>query len=378
MKINNIHQDLKELYKERGSVKLIFGAVFEHEDEIKRCMNIFQSGFWSVAPFAFEPYETYGIQLQPNKPLKASNVVLGDQSGFLTTSNNLSGFIPFRQLKMLRNPKFIQYILDDWDLLDELSLAFRKYTDDLSSLDFLKEYLHNPEKIALLENPSEHYSKVYLEFWNHYNNSPEQLAFSDLMQKMEEDKTFLPGFEAKDYGVWNARACNAMAQRAYSKINVDVVAQYEDYNFASVIQPHGFDPVEYTFDISPSASRAKNALSGIIALFDTNPDLVFKYSQKIIEHPLFKAIEILNKDRNDYNGDEHIKAAKILDEELNNPLLAWNALVTAGYWSGVNFEQPNLEAWQAAIDLADKHNWTALHEVLTDQLAFYNFYNDKM
>lgn len=54
MKINIIHQDLKELYKERGSVKLIFRAVFEHENEIERCMNLFRSGFWSVAPFAFE------------------------------------------------------------------------------------------------------------------------------------------------------------------------------------------------------------------------------------------------------------------------------------------------------------------------------------
>ncbi|WP_304343900.1 hypothetical protein [Chryseobacterium koreense] len=374
MKINTIHQELKELYKERGSVKLIFRAVFEHEDEIERCMNLFRSGFWSVAPFAFQTYETYGIQLHPQKKLKKSNVVLGDKSGFKTIAPDLSGFIPFGQLEMLRNPKFIQYILDDWNLLDELSSEFRKYTDDLSSLDFLKEYLHNPEKVALLENPSENYSKVYWEFWNHYNNSPEQLAFSELMQKMQEDKTFLPDFELKNYGIWNTRAYNAMAQRAYSKVDSKTVTKFEDYNFQCFIQPHGFDPVEYAFSVFPHSTKSASTLDGIIDFFDTNPDLKWEYSDKIKKHPLFIAAETLRKDKNAYNGDEHIKAAKILDEELSNPLLAWNALVTAGYWSGVNFQKPNLEAWQAAIDLADKHNWTEIHEVLTDQLAFYNFY----
>lgn len=378
MKINNIHQDLKELYKAKASVKSIFGAVFEHEDEIKRCMNIFRSGFWSVAPFAFETYETYGIQLQPNKSLKESNVVLGDENGFMTTSNNLSGFIPFRQLKMLRNPKFIKYILDDWELLDELSLAFREYTDNLDPLNFLKEYLHNPEKIALLENPSEQYSKVYLDFWNHYNNTPEQHAFSALMQKMEADQSYFPEFEAKNYGTWNTRAYNAMAQRAYSKIDVDKVVQFENYNFESIIQPHGFDSVAYSFDILPSAIMATNALSGIIALFDSNPDLNFNYSPQIAKHPLFSATEHLRINKKTYDGTEHIKAAKIIDEELNNPVMAWNALVTAGYWSGVNHNEPNMEAWQSAIDLAKKHNWTEIHEVLTNQLAFYNFYKDKM
>ncbi len=378
MKINNIHQGLKELYKEKTSVKSIFGAVFEHEDEIKRCMNIFRSGFWSVVPFAFEPYETYGIQLQPNKSLKESNVVLGDESGFMTISNNLSGFIPFGQLEMLRNPKFIKYILDDWNLLDELSLAFREYTDNLDSLIFLKEYLHNPEKIALLENPSEQYSKVYLDFWSHYNNTPEQHAFSALMQKMEEDKSYLPEFEAKDYGTWNTRAYNAMAQRAYSYNLYDLEEEKKGtFYWQSFIQPHGFDAEIYNTEIlPPSSARSESQVVATIGY--ANPDRIYQFSEKIQSHPLFRCLEDIIKSPETYNGEAHVKAAKIIDEELNNSVLAWNALVTAGYWSGVNYKEPNLEAWQAAINLTKKHNWTAIHEVLTDQLAFYNFYKDKM
>ncbi|WP_304343899.1 hypothetical protein [Chryseobacterium koreense] len=374
MKINTIHQDLKELYKEKSSVKSILGAVFEHEDEVERCMNLFNSGFWSVTPFAFETYETYGIQLHPQKKLKQSNVVLGDKLGFKTIAPDLSGFIPFGQLEMLRNPKFIRYILDDWNLLDELSSAFRKYTDDLSSLDFLKEYLHNPEKVALLENPSENYSKVYLEFWNHYNHSPEQLAFSELIQKMKDDEAFLPDFEDKDYGIWNSRAYNAMAQRAFSYNLFDLEEEKKgQFYWQSFNQPHGFDAEIYNTEIlPPSSARSESQIVATIGY--ANPDRIYQFTQKIQNDPLFKALECLIKLPQSYNGDEHIKAAKILDEELNNPLLAWNALVTAGYWSGVNFQQPNLEAWQAAIDLAHKHDWTEIHEVLTDQLKFYNFY----
>ncbi len=378
MKINNIHQDLKELYKERGSVELIFGAVFEYEDEIKRCMNIFRSGFWSVAPFAFEPYETYGIQLNPKNKIKESNIVLGGNIGFRTVSHNLSGFIPFGQLEMLRNPNFIKYILDDWELLDELSLYFREYTGDINSLEYLKAYLQDENKLKYLENPDEYYSNVYLDFWNHYNNTPEQKEYTNLMQSLLSDKSFLPDFELKDYGVWNTRAYNVIAQRAYSKVDSKTVTKFENYNFQCFIQPHGFDPVEYAFGIFPHSTRTVNTLDGIIDFFDTNPDLKWEYSEKIKKHPLFIAAETLRKDRNSYRGDAHIAAAKILDEELSDPILAWNALVTAGYWSGVNHNEPNLEAWQAAIDLAKKHNWTAIHEILTDQLAFYNFYKDKI
>lgn len=378
MKLNKIHKDLKELYNERGTVKLIFGAVFEHEKEIERCMDIFQSGFWSVAPFAFEPYETFALQLNPKKTIKDSNIVLGDSSGFLTVSPNLSGFIPFGQLQMLGTPKFIQYILDDWKLLEELSLSFREYTSSLDSLDFLKKYLNDTDKLKYLENPAVYYSKVYLDFWNYYNNTQEQKEYNKLMHSMTNDKSFLPDFEIKDYGVWDVRAYNALAQRAYSKIDYKTVANFENYNFQSFIQPHGFDSVELTFDILPRPTRSINTLDGIIDFFDTNPDLEWKYSKKIKEHPLFAVAEIVRRDKINYRGEAHIKAAKIMDEEFNDPVMAWNALVSAGYWSGVNFKEPNLKAWKAAIDLSNKHGWAEINEVLVDQLNFYNYYKDKI
>lgn len=379
MKLNRIHQDLKKLYNERGAIKLIFGSVFAGDEiEVEKCINIFRTGFWSVVPFAFETYETFGIKLCPNKKIKESSIVLGDNNGFLTFSNNLSNFIPFGQLEMLRNPKFIKYILDDWQLLEELSLPFREYTNRLDSLEFLKEYLHNKDKLKYLENSSEFYAKVYLDFWNHYYDTPQQKEYVKLMESMVNDKSYLPDFEIKDYGIWNTRAYNALAQRAYSKTNYRNVVEFEKYNFQSVIQPHGFDPVEYAFDILPHAASTTLELDGIISFFDTNPDLEWEYSNNIKEHPLFSVLEVIKKNKSTYNGGAHLEAAKAIDEELNDPVMAWDALISAGYWSGVNLGEPNIKAWKAAIDLSEKHGWTEINEVLIDQLEFYNHYKDKI
>lgn len=115
-------------------------------------------------------------------------------------------------------------------------------------------------------------------------------------------------------------------------------------------------------------------LDTIISKF--NPEL--RYFSKMSNHPLYEVGQILSKSKNGYDGDAHIEAAKTIDEELNDPLMAWDALVSAGYWSGVNFGIPNMDAWKSAIDLSEKHGWKEIHEVLTDQLEFYNHYKDKV
>lgn len=377
MKLNKIHQDLKELYKDEET-DIILGFQFDDEEEIEKCFNIFRSGFWSVVPFAFDDYNNFAIRLMPNKNLSDSPVITKGIADFRTISPNLASFIAMSLLPLLKDIDIVnEEIKKNWRLLEELSLPFREYTASLDSLEFLKEYLDNENKLKYLGNPSEFYTKVYLDFWNHYYDTPQQREYAELMQSMMDDKSYLPDFEIKDYGIWNTRAYNALAQRAYSKTNYKNVVEFERYNFQSVIQPNGFDPVEYTFDILPHATSTNFELDGIISFFDTNPNLEWEYSKSIKEHPLFNVLEIIKKNKSMYNGDAHIKAAKVIDEELNDPLMAWDALVSAGYWSGVNFENPNMNAWKAAIDLSEKHGWTEINEVLIDQLEFYNHYKDK-
>ena len=72
MKLNKIHQDLKELYVNKERLGTILGVEFSHQEEAKIYMKILQVGQWYVAPFAFENYDSYAIKLTPNIELLKS------------------------------------------------------------------------------------------------------------------------------------------------------------------------------------------------------------------------------------------------------------------------------------------------------------------
>lgn len=375
MRLNRIHQDLKELYEGKERLNTILGIEFSHYEEAKIYTKILQTGQWYVAPFSFETYDSYAIKLSPNKKLLESPVYLRNRSDYYLFSNNLSSFLPFRQLRMLDTSDFIQYILDDWQLLDELSLPIRKYTNSLDSLEFLKEYLHNEDKLKNLKNPSQFYAEVYLDFWNHYYKTPQQKEYVRLMHSMIENKAYLPDFEIKDYGIWNNKVSNALSQRAYSYELIDLSEQNKiQFYWQSFIQSHGFDASGYSLQILPNTNSRSNLEFDLML---SHSDNIYLLPEKIRNHPLFLPLERIVKSSKSYNGDAHIEAAKAIDEELNDPIMAWDALVSAGYWSGVNFGNPNMNAWKAAIDLSEKHGWTEINEVLIDQLEFYNHYKDK-
>lgn len=373
MRLNKIHQDLKELYKNKEQLSTILGVEFSHKEETELYTKILQVGQWYVAPFCFEKFDSYAIKLTPNKKLADSPVCLRSGWDHYSFSNSLITFLSFRQLKMLNTPNFAQYILDDWQILEELSMPFREYTNGLDTLEFLNEYLHNKDKQKYLSNPAEFYTNVYLDFWNHYYPARQQKEYVQLMHSMIKDESYFPDFKVEDYGIWNTRAYNAIGQRAYTLINIKT-EEKENQLWQSFIQPHGFDAVEFDFGFIPYTTSSSFQLDPIISKF--NPEL--GYFSKWRSHPLYEAGQILNKNKSAYNGHAHIKAAKVIDEELKDPVMAWNALVSAGYWSGVNFGRPNMEAWNAAIDLSGRHGWTEIYEVLTDQLEFYNYYKDKI
>lgn len=375
MKLNKICYDLKELYKNKHQIDIetLMGVRLDYENHIKRYVEIFRLGYWSSVPFAFEDYNNFAIKLTPQESLRSMPIIMGYESEYVTFSNNLANFLPMRQLRMLDTPDALQYILDDWQLLEDISLPFREYTDSIDSLEFLKVYLLNKDKFRYLKNPSKFYIQIYLDFWNHYYNTTQQKEYANLIYSLIEDKSYLPEFKIKDYGIWNARAYNAIGRRAYNLINIEA-EEKENQFWQSFIQPHGFDAVEVDFGFIPYPTSTNFQLDGVISKFI--PEL--GYFAKMSDHPLYEVGQIISKNKNIYNGDAHVEAAKVIDEELNDSIMAWDALVSAGYWSGVNFGNPNINAWKAAIDLSEKHGWAEINEVLVDQLEFYNHYKDKI
>ena len=248
----------------------------------------------------------------------------------------------------------------------------------LDSLRFLKDYLDNPEKQKYFDNIEWDYIKIYIDFWNHYNNTPEQKEVSLLIDEFYEEPGFLPSFEIKDYGIWTNRIYNALGQRAHRKLKTSF-NNLELYYWQSLIQAHGFDAVKMVFDslVPLNTNDSKNSLWSIIDEFDLNPDLKREISKEIVAHPLFPAIQAIRENFDGYVGKEHLEAAKVF-EKNNDPISAWNSLISASYWAGKNGGFCLVEAWEAAINLSKKHNWTEIHEVLVQQFEYYNFYKDKV
>ncbi len=373
MKLNKVHNDLKVLYKDKYT-NPILGFEFDHEEEIERSMKILRSGGWSVAPFAFESFNNFAIKLTPEKDLFSSPIVAKNRADFWTISPSLKDFITMSWLRFLNDKNIITEINQNWKKLEELSLPFREYTHSLDSLEFFKTYLQ--EKLMPLEDPAQYYVSTHLDFWNHYYNNLGQKAYVELIQALTENRTYLPDFKTKDYALWTTKAYHNLTQRAYSYALLNLKEEQKGaFYWQSFIQPHGFDAASYEIEILPETSN-KSEFQILATIGFADPGRIYEFSKEVQSHPLFSALEKIVKSSKSYNGDAHIEASKIIDTELGNPIMAWNALVSAGYWSGINFNEPNMEAWITAIALSEKHGWTEINEVLKDQLAFYNHYKD--
>ena len=82
MKVNKIHQELKELYKGKSDVFDTLGFDVSTTDERKRVINIFKQGYWSVAFFSSSMQYNFGIKLSPKQSIKHSKIVKKSRNDF--------------------------------------------------------------------------------------------------------------------------------------------------------------------------------------------------------------------------------------------------------------------------------------------------------
>ncbi len=377
MKLNYIHQDLKELYKGGERVKSFLAFEFTCEKENHRIMKLFKAGYWSVMPFAFAAYNNFGIRLNPKSKINNSSVVQLDDSDGVTVASNIKTFLPLNNLRYLKKIKMLErHFKPKKDEVYNISLPYREYTNSINCLEFFYDYISNPDNLSVIKNSDTGFNKVYLDFWNHYNNTPDQKLYSDLIIKLTNNREFYPDYSEVNYGVWNNRVYNALAQRAYGDLEAKF-NKVEKYFWKNLTQTHGFDGLQQGFEIVPNpSSHSYWSLDSILDNF--NPDLNRTFSEDILIHPLYGAIQELREKKRGYKGERHIEAAAILDTEYNDPYAAWDALVTASYWAGQAGSKAIEPMWEAAIYLSEKHNWKEIHEVLIQQYEYYNFYKGKI
>lgn len=377
MEVNRIHKDLKKIYKGR-KLKSITGISFEDDNEIKRIMELFRNGYWHLMPFGFDTYNNYSIKLNPESSILSSPVTFQNNSDSLTFAPDLESFFVFQQLKFMDSASSLEdIIINEWDDFEELTFAFREYTNSPNSLDQLHTYIQKPELGERLDD-SDNYPQVYLDIWELYNSTDEQRLYASIMKQMVEKETYLPPLEKYEFGIWNSRMASALGQKAYGQLQ----AKFEDvepYLWNSLIQPHGYDSVDLSFGIVPNpSSDSCLSLDGILDKFDPNPLLERNFSEEVLEHPLYDAIQDLRVKKAGYMGEKHVEAAKVLHLEHNDPVGAWNALVSASYWAGRNRSKAIEPMWEAAIALSSAEGWLEINEVLIQQYEFYNNYKDKV
>ncbi len=379
MIVNNYVKDLQKLYKGKERVKNILTFEFSCDDSLIGLMELFKKGYWSVMPFSFNSYNNFCVKLDPKRKINDSSIVQINDSDGVTVAANLKTFLPLVSIDYLNDLEITEeHFKAKRKEIEEMSLPFREYVDGLDGLDFFYEYICNVDKLELLEKGEESFSQIYLDFWNHYNDTPEQKVYSSLMNKLKNDKNFYPEFEELDYGLWNNRMYGALCHRSYLKLDEDF-ENVEKYIWKNLKSMHGFDALQLDFGIVPNiSSDSSSSILSIIRKLDPDPTLNRKFSKEILDHPLYDALQELRIKKRGYTGERHIEAAAILDTKYNDPYGAWDALVTASYWAGQAGSSAIEPMWEAAIYLSEKYNWSDINEVLIQQYEFYNFYKDKV
>jgi hypothetical protein len=365
-----------KLWLEKESEKLPYKygeylGFFLGSDELK--YNALRGGYWSSFFFArITDKINISLRIIPETELVDWPVYKSYQGIYsYTFCNKMSNFIAFNQIGLLLNKNLFSYVNNDWDTLMALALPlFRVFgTDD--QLQYIKEYAFNPENQPTSNEEKDNVIK-YLEFWNHYDKSEGHKILRETITGLNEDKKWLPdSIPAEDLGIWETRIKNLLMSRAKSNRVIYGNERVKEFILEGFLQPHGYDAEDLIFTHYPVSNMSKISINAVVDYFNLAKDTL---PQEFVKSHFFQAALDIDKSFNAYRGEEHYKAALILESE-NKPLEAWNALVSASYWAGVNNSPENVEKhWQAAIKLCKKQNWTDAFEALTYQWEWYQEY----
>ena len=379
MKLKTLHSDLKGLYKGKDT-EVLFGFTFEHEeDEIKSIINLYKKGFWSVVPFAFDGNDVIGVRVIPNSNVKDLPIVksCSKVGTSITFSPNLESLVVFGIIEYLGDKEDCEFLLEDFEDFEDLSKPLFNYVKSKTNLSYFKTYISEINVDDFFKDEVKANEEMFKTLWLHYNDTTVEKSKDELFTKLINNPSYIPNNLDIDYGVWNTFVNNTLAQRAIS-YGIES-SNYWKYIWKGALESHGFDPAIASIKESKPYHRIGNYAIKHIASYlnPKNKGFYDSIPDEYKNHPIFEATQEIYLNNKTYVGDKHLVAAAILDEEHNDPLGAWNALITASYWAGVNSPGAIPIYWKAAITLAERYNWTEIHEVLVQQLEFYMKYKDQ-
>lgn len=373
--IRNFESVKEDLSKEE-QYNLPFIPRLKDEQRFK----LLNRGWWYIPAFAVIGSTTYGWRLMPGKAKNDWPVMhTRGESKCNTFAPNIDLFPAFTFLSVLADKKMFDWVRKDYGIMRTAVERFTGFLNVGEGMDFLDKYVRDdsniPSSAPNTIDDSTAEKSNYIQYWSVFGGEAYENLFQ-LLSTLFNDSSYLPQKPADmSFGIWQTRANHLIGQRAKSVALKRGYDQVERLIWKSFEDSHGFDTENGYFKILPNlVNQGQDNISGITGFLSSKAST---YSEVISNSPLRSALAEMGQGTFKYWGDKHIEAAAEFDVNENNPRKAWDCLINAGYWSGLNYKKAMHVPWQAAIMLSEKHGWTDIHEALVWQWEWYHDYKKK-
>ncbi|MDZ8065577.1 MAG: hypothetical protein RMY64_08040 [Nostoc sp. DedQUE08] len=338
-------------------------------------ISLVNQGTWSVLPFArVLPFtdtfgkEIVGIRLLPGKVLAQSPVVVCSQNQIVTVSTSLSTALPmliyrYKLYKLRRGKESLRELWPEVkDELIELHVAMggEDHLEGLESVIFDDKLYPQSDNAAVVQEAA-------CESLERLDSNPQHLLYRKyLHQAITKQVVAIPLPDR--LGTWrNAAAVVALQISNQLKKNIEEqqLAAWEVAKLPASIDTSTSRTIEHIFKLGGNADlRVAKAAQILVKQQDS-------VLQEWKRDPIWTATITLANEGKTYNGLAHVEAAKNLDES-GEPARAFDALISAAFWS-YNFQgEALISVVDAARYLATQHEWEEISEILENLANLYN------
>jgi hypothetical protein len=338
--------------------------------------ELLKKGWWSIYHIFSERYCSYGLNIQPGVNFKDWYVMEMSEScnSCATFAPGIMNFWYFNQLDYMLILKGFNAYKDKYLDKEKISLPFLESFHMEKEYAYFRDYFLNK---SIIPDSQENIDKIYLHFWNYFDKSKGHEVLRKIITAFNNNKdATITELNTADLGHWATRILYIVVNRSLrSIINLKGKPELETLFWKLFTSTLNYDAEDG--DPKHIGNSIRHPKFELRSMINYLASASYTHSEYIKNSPLFAALLKMRENRNTYIGVEHVEAAAIFDEKLNDPIMSWNCLVNAAYWSGTNTNETFLPAWEAAIMLCEREGWADAYEALTLQYKFYKDYKKK-
>lgn len=347
-------------------------VLLDFDLQIEQKTAVVRQGTWFILPFAkvlpftdFYGKPILGVRLIPGQALSESPVLIYSANKATTVSTSLSTALPmiiYRKRLQFSRQKFYEL----WQEVEDELLDLHAAMGGKDCLEGLRSVLFDdslfPDESTLDVLPDIARRSLDL-----LDPTLQHLLYRQYLHKAitQQVATFpLPD----GLGAWKNAATVAALQIHENEESQEItmLAAWEVAKFpASIDTSTDYKMVEH---MPTPLGNANLRVASAAKILDNHQASISDHWKS---DPIWSPTMAIAEDHYAYNGIAHVEAAQYLDE-AGQPERAFDALISAAFWS-YNYQG---EAFPATLDaarhLADKYNWLEISEILESLATLYN------